>query len=96
MHQKYAAKGLAAISVSLDEPDSRAKAEKFLVEHKATFTNLWLDEPENVWTAKFKIHNVPCVYVFDRRGKWVQFNSEGDHEVNYADIEKLVIKLLAE
>ncbi len=96
MHQKYAAKGLAAISVSVDEPAGRANAEKFLVAQKATFTNLWLDEPEKVWMTKFKINTVPCVYVFDRRGKWVQFNSEGKNDVVYADIEKLVVKLLAE
>ena len=96
MHQKYAAKGLVAISVSVDPAEDRAKAEKFLVKQKATFTNLWLDEPEEVWQAKFKIHAVPCVYVFDRRGKWVQFNSEGENEVEYADVEKLVVKLLAE
>jgi hypothetical protein len=96
MHQKYAAKGLAAISVSVDTAEDRAKAEKFLVKQKATFTNLWLDEPEDVWKAKFKINTVPCVYVFDRRGKWVQFNSEGANDVEYADVEKLVVKLLAE
>jgi hypothetical protein len=96
MHQKYGAKGLAAISVSLDIPEQRADAEKFLVAKKAAFTNLWLDESQEFWTDKFKIEGPPCVYVFDRRGKWTQFKTEGDKEVSYADIEKLIVKLLEE
>jgi hypothetical protein len=96
MHQKYAAKGLAAVSVSLDIPEQRADAEKFLVENKAVFTNLWLDEAQEFWTEKFKFEAPPCVFVFDRRGKWTQFKTEGAKEVNYAEVEKLVVKLLAE
>jgi hypothetical protein len=96
MHKKYAAKGLSAISVSLDEEDQRAQAERFLVKNNATFTNLWLDEPQEFWTKKFGAETLPCVFVFDRRGKWVQFKTEGDREVNYDEIEKAVVKLLAE
>jgi hypothetical protein len=96
MHDKYVTKGLVAISVSLDEPDDRGKAEKFLVEKKATFTNLWLDEPQDFWLKKFDISGPPCVYVFDRRGKWTAFKTEGAKDVSYAEIEKLVVKLLAE
>ena len=84
------------ISLSLDEPDGRAKAEKFLVEHKAAFTNLWLDESQEFWTKKFGISIFPCVYVYDRKGKWIQFKSEGATDVDYAEVEKLVVKLLAE
>jgi hypothetical protein len=96
MHQKYAAKGLVAVALNLDEPEFRAKAEKFLVDKKAAFTNLTLDEPPEFWPAKFNISALPCVYVFDRRGKWVQFKTDGDKEVDYAAIDKLVVKLLAE
>jgi hypothetical protein len=96
MHQKYAGKGLVAISVSLDIPEQRAAAEKFLVKNNATFTNLWLDESQEFWTEKFKIDGPPAVYVFDRRGKWVAFKTEGDREVNPKEVEKLVVKLLAE
>jgi hypothetical protein len=96
MHQKYGAKGLAAISVSLDEAEQRAQAEKFLIQKNATFTNLWLDEPQEFWLKKFGISALPCVYVFDRRGKWVQFKTEGDRDVDYAEIEKLAVKLLSE
>ncbi len=95
MHQKYAAKGLVAVSLSLDPADQRADAEKFLVKQKATFTNLWLDETQEFWTEKFKIIAPPCLYVYDRRGKWVQFKSD-DKDIDHAAVEKLIVKLLAE
>jgi hypothetical protein len=96
MHQKYAAMGLAVVSVSLDEADQRADAERFLIKQKAAFTNLWLDESIEFWTKKFGIQVLPCVYVYDRRGKWTQFKTEGDKDVDYAEVEKLIVKLLAE
>jgi hypothetical protein len=96
MHQKYAAKGLVAISVSLDIPEQREDAEKFLVKQNATFTNLWLDEPQEFWMEKFRFNGPPCLFVFDRRGKWVQFKVEGAKEIDHAEVEKLVVKLLAE
>ncbi len=96
MHQKHAGKGLVAISVSLDLEEDRARAEKFLVKQNAAFTNLWLDESQDFWLKKFDISGPPCVYVFDRRGKWVQFKTEGDKEVDYEAVDKLVAKLLAE
>ena len=95
MHQKYAAKGLVAVSVSLDPEDNRADAEKFLVKSKAAFTNLWLDESQEFWTEKFKIVAPPCLFVYDRKGKWVQFKAD-DEDIDHAKVEKLVVKLLAE
>jgi hypothetical protein len=99
MHQKYADKGLVAISVNLDdEPEFRKKAEKFLKDNKAAFTNLALDEPNLVefWTTKFNISALPCVFVFDRKGKWTAFKTEGAKEATYKDVEAFVVKLLAE
>jgi hypothetical protein len=95
MHQKYAAKGLVAISVSLDPAEDRDDAEKFLVKKKAMFTNLWLDETQEFWTKKFKIFAPPCLFVYDRKGKWVQFKAD-DGDIDHAKVEKLVVKLLAE
>jgi|ERR1043166_9387790 hypothetical protein len=99
MHQKYASKGLVAISLNLDdEPEFRQKAEKFRKDQKAAFTNLALDEPKltEFWTAKFNISSLPAVFVFDRRGKWTAFKTEGDKDASYAEIEPFVVKLLAE
>jgi hypothetical protein len=95
MHHKYAAKGLVAVSVSLDPDFERPAAEKFLVKQKATFTNLWLDETQEFWTEKFKIIAPPCLFVYDRKGKWVQFKTD-DKDIDHAEVEKLIVKLLAE
>jgi hypothetical protein len=95
MHRKFAAKGLVAVSVSLDPADDRADVEKFLVKQKATFTNLWLDESVTFWSEKFKIAAPPCLFVYDRKGKWVQFKTDAN-EIDHAAVEKLVVKMLAE
>jgi thiol-disulfide isomerase/thioredoxin len=96
LHQKYAGKGLAVISVCLDPPADRAKAEQFLVKNTATFTNLWLDERPEVWTNRFRTDSIPCLFVFDRRGRWTQFKVAGGKGISQPEIEQLVVKLLAE
>ena len=98
MHEKYAAKGLEVISVSLDEAGDKAaadRAHKFLVKQRAGFTNLLLDEDADLWSAKFDIGGPPAVYVFDRRGKWTKFIPT-EAEIDHAAVEKHVVELLAE
>jgi hypothetical protein len=109
MHQQYAKQGLVVISVSLDrliEDDgkpvaaaesakARAEVEKFLGNNKATFTNLVLEEPMGIWKAKFGFTAPPCLFVFDRRGKWIRFDSETD-KIDHDAMEKTIVKLLAE
>jgi hypothetical protein len=109
MHQQYAKQGLAVISVSLDrliEDDgkpvaaaeaakARAAVEKFLGSNKAIFTNLLLEEPMDIWKARFGFTAPPCLFVFDRRGKWIRFDSEMD-KIDHDTVEKTIVKLLAE
>lgn len=93
MHNKYAKDGLAAVSVSLDDPNEPGVKEtvlKFLESKKATFTNLILDEKVEVWQEKLKIDGPPAVFVIGRDGKIVQKFTE----VNYAEVEKLAVELL--
>jgi hypothetical protein len=97
MHKKYAKDGLVAISVTLDDPDSkedRANALDFLQKADATQQNFLLNEAPEVWQEKLKITGPPCVYVFNRDNQWVKklegFKDSGDHEA----IEKLVVELL--
>ena len=62
MHQKYGKEGLAAVSVSLDDPNEAGVKQavlKFLESKKATFTNLILDEKPEVWQDKLKIDGPP-------------------------------------
>jgi hypothetical protein len=91
MQKKYAKDGVVAISVNLDDPKEdgvKEKVKKFLVSQKATFTNLILDEPPEVWQKKLKFEGPPCVFVFDREGKIAKKFDSGE---KYEDeIGKLV------
>ena len=92
MHNKYAKDGLAAVSVSLDDPkDKKARQNvlDFLRKQKATLTNLILDEKSEVWQEKLKFDGPPCVFVFDREGKWKKFESP-----DYAEVEKYALERL--
>jgi hypothetical protein len=95
LHEKNANSDLTVITVSLDEPAEKGIKEKvlgFLTKQKAVFTNVMLDENQDFWQKKFHFEGPPCVFVFDREGKWKQFkNIEG-----YEEVEKYVAKCLME
>lgn len=94
MHQKYTKDGFAAVSVALDDPKEKGIREallKFLESQKATFTNLHLDEKEEVWMEKLKIQSVPAVFVIGRDGKVVKRFTD---DVSYAEVEKLTVEHL--
>ena len=64
MHRKYADKGLQVISLSLDDtsdPKAVEEARKFLLEKKATFLNVLLDEEFGVGFEKLEINAIPAV-----------------------------------
>jgi hypothetical protein len=93
MHKKYSANGLAAVSVSLDDPqDSKAmrRVLDFLRKQQATFSNLVLDEKTEFWQEKLKFDGPPCVFVFDPEGKWKKFEAPFE----YTDVEKYVAELM--
>ena len=101
MHEKYAKEDVVVLSVSLDDPkeregkgsQSRTRAEivlAFLQQQKADFKNLILDENQEFWTEKFGFIAPPCVFVFNRDGKWRRFSGKKPH----AEAEKLVERYL--
>ena len=98
MHQQYAKDGFVALSVSLDDPNEKGKPEKvleFLKAKNATFTNLLLNEKDEVWQQKLKIDGPPCVFVFNREGHWVKkFADEKGYGVKFSEVEEVVVKLL--
>ena len=99
MHRKYAGKGLAVISLTLDDPtDAKAvaEAEKFLREKKAVFTNVLLDENYGDGFDKLDINTIPAVFIFSADGKEMKRFTMDDpnHQFTYEQVEKEVIALL--
>ncbi len=99
MHKKFAPKGLAVISLSLDDPTDKAavaEAEKFLKEKKAVFTNVLLDENEGAGFDKLNINTIPAVFLFGPDGKEVKRFTMDDpnNQFTYDEVEKAVAHLL--
>jgi thiol-disulfide isomerase/thioredoxin len=104
MHKTYEAKGLVVISVCTDELEDEkraqtiARARKFLESQGATCINVLIDEPTAVLKDKLRISSLPCVYVFNREGKWRQFIGAdlqaGDNP--YANVEDYMKQALKE
>ena len=94
MQRKYAADGLVAMSVSLDDPadpEAKEKVLKFLHSQDATFDNFMLNEKPEFWQQKLGFDGPPCVIVFNTQGVVAkQFKDE----FTYDDVEKLVKPLL--
>ena len=96
LHGKYAGRGLAVVSVSVDTPDdvdARSAARDFLVRQKATFRNVILSDKAEVWQAKWKIDGPPLLFLFDKRGR-LAGRWEGKFDASAVD--KKVAELLDE
>jgi thiol-disulfide isomerase/thioredoxin len=79
MHNKFDRKKVAVISVTVDprgDADEvamlRESIMRFLNKNKATMTNVWLDEPADVWQEKTGISAVPFMYIFDKDNRIVK------------------------
>lgn len=94
LSRKFGDKGLAVISVALDETEKKDAVLRFLKKQNATFTNILLDEPIEFWQKKFRTDAVPCMYVFSRQGKWTQLTGE-DLE-GTQKLDRLIEELIAE
>jgi hypothetical protein len=102
MHHKYQAKGLVVISVNLNDAndeDERQETLKVLKKYKLDVINVVLDEPQEVWKEKLRVRlGPPCMYVFDRNGKWRMLYGEtlldDEGNVRHEAVEALVKKLL--
>ena len=95
MHKKYADKGLAVISLSLDDtekPKKIAEARTFLTEQKAVFTNLVLDETADVAFERLNISAIPAVFLFGPDGKEVKRFTLDDpnKQFTYDEVEKAI------
>ena len=83
MHKKYAPQGLVMISVAhelIEEYKTAAEREKevkrWLQKFETKSINFILDEKDTFLAEALDIRGLPCIYVFNRQGKWVRFNSD--------------------
>jgi hypothetical protein len=103
MQNKYGKDGLVALSVQAGSLDEKAelptKVANILKSKQATkFKTVILNEKEDVWQKKLRFTDFPCIYVFNRQGKWTQFRSQdkeyNETEVMLAAVDRLVEKLV--
>ncbi len=97
LHRKYAADGVACMSVSIDDAEDQEAALKFLKSKGATFANFLVAEENSQWKKKWAIGGVPVVFVYGRDGKLAKRfdNSNPDSQFTYNDVTKFVEGLLA-
>jgi len=93
MHRKYGPKGLAVISLSMDDPtDAKAvaSAKAFLEEKKAAFTNVLLNEDYGDGFDKLRISAIPAVFLFGPDGKEVKRFTMDDpnNQFTYEQVDK--------
>jgi thiol-disulfide isomerase/thioredoxin len=99
MHRKFANKGLAVVSLSLDDPTNKhavAEAEKFLKEKNSVVTNVLLDEESGEGYEKLNINAIPAVFIYGPDGKEVKRFTMDDpnNQFTYDEVEKAVGALL--
>jgi hypothetical protein len=78
----------------LSEANVKEDALKILKAKNMAFTNLLLDEEEEFWQKKLDTTGVPCIFVFNREGKYKKFEAADIDNGGYARIEKLVVEWL--
>lgn len=99
MHHKYAGKGLAVASLTLDPPDDAralADARKFLKAQGATFPNYLMNEEEGVGYERLDINAIPAVFLYGPDGKEIKRFTldDPDHQFTYEQVEAYVSALL--
>jgi thiol-disulfide isomerase/thioredoxin len=99
MHRKFSKKGLAVISLSLDDPTDKAAvatAETFLKDKKAAFTNVLLNESFGEGFEKLNISVIPAVFIYGPDGKEVKRFTMDDpnKQFTYDEVEKAIVSLL--
>jgi thiol-disulfide isomerase/thioredoxin len=100
--QKYAGDGLRVISMSMDSPEPKYKAEvvKFLTQQRSFVTNLEnsLDDAETAFEAlKIDGGALPHYQIYDRKGNlFKKFGGDPDHPFDEKDIEQAIALALKE
>jgi thiol-disulfide isomerase/thioredoxin len=100
MHRRYADRGLAVVSVSVDDVEELDEVRKFLAGQGAAFDNLLGNAGSSDETFNaFELDGVPHYRVYDRTGKLrhtFKTDPSADEQYGHEDIENAVKALLAE
>ena len=98
-HRELRDKGLVVMSMSMDDPEQKEDALKFLTKQKATFTNLLSSlggEEKGMEAFKVEGGAVPHFKIYGRDGKLVrQFGADPDNPWDHSDVEKAIREVLA-
>ena len=96
LHQRCGKHKVVCISASVDEVENNEEALKFLKATKATFPNYLIDDEAQIWQDHWDFIGPPAVFVVDQKGKLAgRFDhNDPNKKYTYADVEKLVQKLL--
>lgn len=99
LHRKYAERGLAVVSVSLDEPDAEPQVREFLRRNGASFDNLLSEYGGGVQAIEaFRLSGaVPSYRVYDRSGELrheFAVDPRAPRQFGPTDIEAAVVELL--
>jgi thiol-disulfide isomerase/thioredoxin len=99
MHRKYSGRGLAVVSVSLDEPDAEPQVREFLRGSGANFDNLISEYGSGVKAieALGLSGALPSYQVYDRSGKLrheFAVDPRAPRQFGSADIEAALVELL--
>lgn len=98
LHTRYADRGLACVSVSLDRPEADVKVLRFLRDKRAAFDNFqWKNyqAERDAFVSEYGFEgSIPHMAAFDRAGKRVW--DSGSQYLSPAGVDDLVQQLLAQ
>ena len=96
LHERFAGDGLAVISVSFDEPDSKSTVLDFLRKHNARFDNFISRYGAGVESAeRFHLPGaLPQLLLYDRTGDLARTFPEPQSPVNPEEVDRAVQELL--
>ena len=97
-HRELAGDGLVVVSMSMDDPENKDEALKFLQKQNATFTNLLSSlggEEEGMEAFDIEGGAVPHFKIYGRDGKILrQFGVDPDNPWDHADVDKAIREAL--
>ena len=92
LHERYAEKGFAVVSISIDEGDSAAKKVARMVKKRQATHPVYLDATESPAWSDYLVRVVPAQFLIDAAGRIV---AQWSGKVDLEEVEAEIIRLLA-